>query len=339
MRLVFMGTPESAVPTLRRCLEDGHEVVAVWTQPDRPAGRGNKLHVPPVKQFAVEHGLTVHQPAKIKTEDARALFVSHEADAAVVVAYGRILPASFLNAPRRGCVNVHFSLLPKYRGAAPVNWAIVRGERETGVTTMRIDEGLDTGAIYLQRATEIGDTERAPELLARLAEMGAELLSETLARLAEIEPRPQRDEEATHAPILQREDGLIDWHLTATEIERRVRGFQPFPNSFTNFRAQRLFIWRAQPTHFSEARADETSRTDESARAEEVTRAVALKDDAAAASHAAGEIVSARGEELVVACGGGTSLRLLEVQAEGKRRMSARDFLNGMRPRIGERLG
>src|ERR671938_2006499 len=152
MRLVFMGTPESAVPTLRRIITDGHEVVAVWTQPDRPAGRGNKLHAPPVKEFALAHGLTVHQPQKIKTEEARALFTSHDADAAVVVAYGRILPPPFLRAPRRGCVNVHFSLLPKYRGAAPVNWAIARGEAETGVTTMKMDAGLDTGDILLQRS-------------------------------------------------------------------------------------------------------------------------------------------------------------------------------------------
>jgi methionyl-tRNA formyltransferase len=327
MRLVFMGTPESAVPTLRRCLEDRHEVVAVWTQPDRPAGRGNKLHMPPIKQFAIEHDLTVHQPEKIKTEEARALFAAHEADAAIVVAYGRILPASFLRVPRRGCINVHFSLLPKYRGAAPVNWAIVRGERETGVTTMQIEEGLDTGAIYLQRATEIGETETAPELLARLAETGAELLSETLARLEEIEPRPQRDEEATHAPVLRREDGLIDWNLSAAEIERRVRGLQPFPNSFTNFRGHRLVIWRAQLAYYVAARADET------------TQAVTVEDSAAASSPAPGEIVSAHGDELSVACGGGTALRLSEVQAEGKRRMSARDFLNGMRPHVGERLG
>src|ERR687895_1470225 len=178
MRLVFMGTPESAVPTLRRCVSDGHEVAAVWTQPDRPAGRGNRVVAPPVKQFALERGLTVHQPEKIRTEEARALFESHAADVAVVVAYGRILPASLLSAPRRGCVNVHFSLLPKYRGAAPVNWAIARGESVTGVTTMRMDEGLDTGAILLQRATGIGDEETAPELLARLAVAGAELLGE-----------------------------------------------------------------------------------------------------------------------------------------------------------------
>ena len=319
MRLVFMGTPETAVPTLRRCLRDGHEVVAVWTQPDRAAGRGNSLRVPPVKEFALAHGLTVHQPAKIKTEEARALFASHEADAVIVVAYGRILPSAFLSAPRRGCLNVHFSLLPKYRGAAPVNWAIVRGETETGVTTMQIDEGLDTGAIYLQRATLIGETETAPQLLARLAETGAELLSETLTRLDELEPRVQTEAEATHAPILRREDGLIDWNMSATEIERRVRGFQPWPNAHTLFRGQRFVIHQAQPQSVFEDAAGAGDVADIAA---------------------AGEIVKASGDELVVACGGeGTRLHLFEVQLEGKRRMSARDFINGMRAAAGERLG
>ena len=310
-----MGTPETAVPTLRRCLEDGHEVVAVWTQPDRPSGRGNKLSAPPVKEFALSHGLTIHQPSKIKTEEARALFESHRADAAVVVAYGRILPAAFLRAPRRACLNVHFSLLPKYRGAAPANWAIVRGERETGVTTMLIDEGLDTGAILLQRATHIGETETAPDLLARLAPLGAELLSETLARLDEIEPRPQADADATHAPILRREDGLIDWTLEAGAIERRVRGFQPWPAAYTEYGGRRLIIWRADAEQTEAARAERRQGV------------------------AAGEIIEARGDSLLVACGRETVLRLFEVQLEGKRRMSARDFLNGVRVRAGERLG
>src|SRR5713226_9745909 len=191
MRIVFMGTPESAVPSLRRLLDDDHEIIAVWTQPDKPAGRGNKLHQSPVKEFALGHNLTVQQPAKIKTEEAKALFSSHNADAAIVVAYGKILPAEFLNAPRQGCVNVHFSLLPKYRGAAPVNWAIVNGEKETGVTTMKIVEELDAGPILLQRATTIEEDETAPELLSRLAEIGAELISETLRNLNDIEPKPQ----------------------------------------------------------------------------------------------------------------------------------------------------
>ena len=303
-----MGTPEAAVPTLKRCLEDGHEVVAVWTQPDRPSGRGNKLHAPPVKEFAEARGLTIHQPTKIRTEEAASLFASYKADAAVVVAYGRILPAAFLNAPRMGCLNLHFSLLPKYRGAAPVNWAIVRGELETGVTTMQIGEGLDTGPILLQRATEIFGEETAPELMQRLAVMGANLLSETLRRIEEIEPRAQLEEEATLAPVLKREDGLIDWSLSATEIERRVRGFQPWPNAYTSYDGRRLIIWRAV--------------------VESETQACA-----------AGEVVEAHGDSLKIACGDGSVLRLLEVQPEGKRRMSVLDFLNGARVSAGERLG
>jgi methionyl-tRNA formyltransferase len=173
-RIVFMGTPQAAVPTLRQCVADGHEVVAVWTQPDKPSGRGNKIAFSPVKEFALAHNLNVIQPSRIKNEEAKQLFASHDADLAVVVAYGRILPDEFLRAPRRGCINVHFSLLPLYRGAAPTNWAIVNGETETGVTTMFIEPTLDTGPILLQRKTEIGKTETAPQLMERLSAIGAE---------------------------------------------------------------------------------------------------------------------------------------------------------------------
>jgi methionyl-tRNA formyltransferase len=314
MRLVFMGTPDSVVPTLRRCVEDGHEVLAVWTQPDRPAGRGNRLKASPVKEYALSRGLAVQQPSKIKTEEALALFKAREFDVAIVVAYGRILPTSFLRAPRRGCVNVHFSLLPKYRGAAPVNWAIVRGERVTGVTTMLIDEGLDTGPILLQRSTEIGVGETAPRLLERLSHEGAELLSQTLARLDEIEPRPQQDGDATLAPMLRREDGLIDWTLDAADIERRVRGFQPWPNAHTLYGDRRLVVWRASPAAL-EANGEDFS----------------LKQP--------GEVIEARGDSLAVACGERTALRIQELQLEGKQRVSARDFINGTRLRAGERFG
>jgi len=319
MRIIFMGTPESAVPTLGRCVEAGHEVLSVWTQPDRPAGRGNKLKAPPVKEFALSRGLVVRQPSKIKTEEALALFTEQEFDAAVVVAYGRILPPSFLRAPRLGCVNVHFSLLPKYRGAAPVNWAIARGERETGVTTMLMDEGLDTGPVLLQRTAEIEEGETAPRLLERLSHAGAELLVETLARFDGIAPRPQNDAEATLAPILRREDGLIDWTLDAAQIEHRVRGFQPWPNAFTTHNGRRLIVWRA------EARGREAGLGD------------AAPTDAR--TTAAGTLVVARGDDLVVACGGETTLKLLEVQPEGKQRMRARDFINGSRLHAGEKLG
>src|SRR5688500_9085219 len=181
MRIVFMGTPGAAVQTLQRCLADRHEVVGVWTQPDRPSGRGHRVSFSPVKEFAVAHSLPVHQPARIKNDEAINLFASHDADVAVVVAYGRILPDRFLQTPRRGCINVHFSLLPLYRGAAPANWAIVNGESETGVTTMFIEPALDTGPILLQRKTSIGANETAPELMERLSQIGAELLGETLS--------------------------------------------------------------------------------------------------------------------------------------------------------------
>ena len=319
MRIIFMGTPESAVPTLRRCVEEGHEVLGVWTQPDRPAGRGNRLKAPPVKEYALSAGLAVHQPSKIRTEEALALFAGREFDAAVVVAYGRILPPAFLRAPRRGCVNVHFSLLPKYRGAAPVNWAIVRGERETGVTTMLMDEGLDTGPVLLQRPADIGEGETAPHLLERLSHVGAELLVETLSRFDGLDPRPQRGEDATLAPILRREDGLIDWSLDAAQVALRVRGLQPWPNAFTTHAGRRLIVWRA------EARGREAGLGD-----------AAPQDDAPAA---AGTIVAVRGDELIVSCGAQTTLRISEVQPEGKQRMGARDFINGSRVQAGEKLG
>jgi len=304
-----MGTPQAAVPTLRQCVADGHEVVAVWTQPDKPAGRGDKLHASPIKKFALEHGLNVEQPGKIRTAEAKALFASYAAELAIVVAYGRILPLEFLRAPRRGCLNVHFSLLPLYRGAAPVNWAIVNGEAKTGVTTMFIEEELDSGPILLQGETAIGETETTPELLRRLSAMGADLLGKTLAQLGTITPRPQHDRDATFAPILKKIDGRINWSSPAVAIERLARGFQPWPGAYTHHRGQRLIIWRAG-----------------------VTQA-----DASAA--APGEVIKAHGDELLVKCGEHTVLRLLEVQPEAKRRMSVRDFLNGSHVKVGDRFG
>lgn len=309
MRIVFMGTPESAVPSLRRLLDDGHEIVAVWTQPDKPAGRGKKLHQCPVKQFAEPHNLIIHQPQKIKTDEAKQLFASHQADVAVVVAYGKILPQEFLDAPKHGCINVHFSLLPKYRGAAPVNWAIVNGEQQTGVTTMHIVQDLDAGPILLQTATNIGEAETAPQLLTRLAETGAELVSETLQNLNSIPAKPQVDSEATLAPILKREDGLIDWSLDAFAIARRVRGFQPWPNAFTQCRSRRLIVWAATPEWIEQLRFPP------------------------------GHVIDVNPDRLIIACGDGTALRLNEVQLQDARRMRSRDFLNGTRLQPGEVLG
>jgi methionyl-tRNA formyltransferase len=308
MRIVFMGTPESAMPSLRRLVDDGHEIVAVWTQPDKPAGRGKKLQASPVKQFALENNLPIHQPAKIKIPEAKELFSSHNADVAVVVAYGKILPQEFLEAPRHGCVNVHFSLLPKYRGAAPVNWAIVNDEKETGVTTMRIVQELDAGPVLLQRATKIEADETAPQLLSRLGDMGAELISATLSNLDNIPAKPQSDSEATLAPIMKREDGLIDWSLDSFAIERRVRGLQPWPNAYTEFRSRRLIVWEAKSEWIEQLQFQP------------------------------GQVLEATRDRLIVACGEGTALRLTEVQLENSRRMSARDFLNGNQIKPGEVL-
>jgi len=309
MRIVFMGTPESAVPSLRRLVDDGHEIAAVWTQPDKPAGRGKKLHASPVKDFAIERGLSIHQPAKIKNDEAKRLFASHQADVAVVVAYGKILPAEFLAAPKLGCVNVHFSLLPKYRGAAPVNWAIVNGESESGVTTMQVVEELDAGPILLQESTAIGNDETAPQLLARLAGSGAALISRTLEQISELNPKSQAAAQATFAPILKREDGLIDWATDAFAIERRIRGFQPWPNAYTSLDARRITLWRAQA------------------------------EPANSSSIKPGMVMESQGDNLIVHCGDKTALRILELQAEGGRRMSTRDFLNGAHIGAGNELG
>jgi methionyl-tRNA formyltransferase len=308
MKIVFMGTPQAAVPCLERLLLDGHDLVAVYTQPDRPSGRGNRLTAPPVKEFAESTGLNVFQPAKIRSPEAVAFFRALAADVAVVVAYGRILPVGYLEAFPRGAINVHFSLLPKFRGAAPVNWAIVNGARETGVTTMRMDEGLDTGDILLQSRTAIGEFENSIELMSRLAIDGAALLSETLRRLDEIVPVPQDNAAASLAPIMSKEDGRIDWQRPAAEIANRVRGFQPFPTSFTFLREKKLTIWMAQAVEGEESRD-------------------------------AGAVLKAYGADLIVACGDGAALKIIELQIEGKRRMTARDFLNGVRIETGELLG
>ena len=310
MKIVFMGTPNAAAASLERVLRDGHEVIAVYTQPDKPAGRGNKLSVSPVKEFALQNDLPIYQPTKIKTPEASETFQSHNADVAVVVAYGRILPQSFLEAFPKGAINVHYSLLPKYRGAAPVNWAIAGGETKTGVTTMRMDAGLDTGAILLQRETSIGAQENAIELIAKLSTLGADLLSETLAMFDELTAQTQDDAQATFAPIMKKEDGLIDWNQTATDIINRVRGFQPFPTSYTFYQGKKLTIWKAGRTESGKWKVENV-----------------------------GEILEAKGENLLIGCGSQTTLRVEELQLEGKKRMTTRDFLNGIKMQTGARLG
>ena len=309
MNIVFMGTPDAAATSLSRIISDGHKVVAVYTQPDRPAGRGKKLTSPPVKRLAMEHGLPVFQPVKLRSDEAAETFRSNQADLAVVVAYGRILAEAFLTAFPGGALNVHFSLLPKYRGAAPVNWAIVNGETETGVTIMRMDAGLDTGDILLQKSTTISDVETAVDLMARLAVLGADLLSEALANFDNLVPRKQVDEDATYAPIMTKENGRIDWTIPAAHIVNRIRGFQPFPTSYTFVNGKRLTIWKAD--------ALENSSSKEKP----------------------GTVLQARGDKLAISCGGGTQLSIREIQPEGKHRMPIRDFLNGAKIAEGESVG
>lgn len=317
MRLIFMGTPEFAVPALAQLMRDGHEVAAVFTQPDKPVGRGKQLHAPPVKTFALEHNITVHQPAKIKTnEEVRTVFESIKPDACIVAAYGKILPEWLLKIPRLGCINIHASLLPKYRGAAPINWAIANGESEAGVTIMQMDVGMDTGAMLSKRATPIASDETAVELTTRLSQIGAELLSESLPQIVsgEIIPELQNEEEATYASILKREDGLINWQMSATEIANRVRAFQPWPSVFTMFRGARLIFWRARAISENEG-------------------SVIVSEHMEPA-----KIVAIDKSGIMIRCAGGSLLQIEEVQLEGKRRVPVRDFLNGSRVSVGDSL-
>jgi methionyl-tRNA formyltransferase len=310
MKVVFMGTPQAAVPTIQGIVKAGHEILAVYTQPDRPSGRGNRVIFSPVKMFAMENQFNVIQPVKIRTPEALKEFQELGADVAVVVAYGRILPSEFLSAYPAGAVNVHFSLLPKYRGAAPVNWALVNGETETGVTTMKMDAGLDTGPILRQRSTPILPDETSEELTQRLAVVGAELLLETLTDLDTIVPSPQPESLATLAPILKREDGRIDWTMTAGNICNRVRGFQPFPTAFTTLRGQKLTLWRA---------SEDTTLHSEGG--------------------PPGTVIAKDGRRIAIASGQKTVVSIQELQLEGKRRLATQDFLNGISLPVGENLG
>jgi methionyl-tRNA formyltransferase len=308
LSLVFCGTPRFAVFTLEALVAAGFPVQLVVTQPDRPKGRGLELVSSPVKQFALQLGLPTTQPDKIKNNDEfRAQLTTLKPDAIVVVGYGRIIPQWMLELPLLGNFNLHASLLPKYRGAAPIQWAIAQGESVTGVTTMRIDAGLDTGDILLQREMPITDDDTAETLAPRLAQVGADLMVETLRGLqsGSIKPRPQDSSVATLAPILKKEDGLLDFSLLASELVNRIRGFQPWPGAYTRFRGKNLHIWKAAPAN--------------------------------AALHSAELYLN--GEHLLVGCGHNTSFELLETQLEGKKRSSARDFVHGYRPQPGEKLG
>jgi methionyl-tRNA formyltransferase len=292
--VIFLGTPAFAVPTLERMVAAGHDVMAVFTQPDRPKGRGQKEAMPPVKEAALRLGLPVYQPGRVRQPEVAEQLRAMAPEVMVVVGYGQIIPPPVLDIAPHGMINVHASLLPKYRGAAPIQWAIARGETRTGVTTMKIDAGLDTGGILLKWETEIGEEETAVDLGERLAIAGAGLLVRTLAELPAIEPEPQDDSQATYAPILKKDEGRIDWRLSAREILNRIRGFQPWPGCHGFLQGQRFHVWKG-------ARADR----------ELPPSALRVID-----------------RKLYAGCTGG-AIELLEVQLEGKKRMTAAAFLNG----------
>src|ERR1022692_1960615 len=307
MRLIFLGTPAFAVPTLEAVVEAGHEVAVVLTQPDRPSGRGQNASTSPVKQAALRLGLTVYQPERVRRPEAVEYLRGMASDAMVVVGYGQIIPQAAIDLAPLGIINVHASLLPKYRGAGPVQWAIVRGETRTGVTSMRIDAGLDTGGMLLKAETGIGPEETAVELGARLAAMGAGLLIETLERIETIAPRRQDAAQATYAPLLKKENGLIDWRQPAQAIHNRVRGFQPWPGAYTRFRGQQLHIWKSRGV------AGEPGQP--------------------------GRLLI---HPLRAVCGlpaGNAALELIEVQLEGRKRIAAEAFANGQRIVAGDILG
>jgi methionyl-tRNA formyltransferase len=318
MILVFCGTPRFAVPTLERLVEAGHSVPLVVTQPDRPRGRGMEVAVSPVKDTAIRLGIAVLQPATIKNNaEFHDQLAAIRPDAIVVVGYGRIIPQWMIDLPRFGNLNLHASLLPKYRGAAPIQWAIANGESVTGVTTMRIDAGLDTGDILMQREISIDLKDTAETLGPKLASIGANLMVETLRGLedGQVRPTPQGHSQATLAPILKKEDGRMDFARSANDLFNRLRGFQPWPGAFTIFKNKTLQVHRAQP----------------------VQHAVRLT---------AGQI-AVEGTRLFVGCGKNkakdkdtdTTLELIEIQLEGKRRMTAQEFVNGYRPKSGDHLG
>jgi methionyl-tRNA formyltransferase len=318
MRIVFCGTPQFAVPTLKHLLaQPDFQIVGVISQPDRPRGRGQVVSPSPVKTVALAAGLAVHQPEKIRSTEAQGLLLKLAPDGIVIIAYGQIIPAPLLSIPRFGWINLHASLLPRYRGAAPINWAIANGETETGVTTMRIDAGMDTGEILLQREISIGAAETATDLSVRLAEGGAPLMEETLRGLVagRILGRTQEGSKATYAPLLKREDGRIDWSRSAKEIFDRMRGFAPWPGAYTTFRGQTCHIW-GEPTSWQ-------------------MRKETIEGKAVVAP---GTLFQEK-EELHVVCGGTTVLRVSTVKAEGRKQVTAAEFVNGARLKAGERFG
>ncbi len=310
MRIVFMGTPEFAVPSLDALLHSPDDVVGVVTQPDRPKGRGQELALSPVKLVAQRAQIPILQPLKMKDPAFLEALQAWRPDLIAVAAFGRILPKMILDLPPQGCVNVHASLLPKYRGAGPIQWAVINGERETGITTMLMDEGMDTGAILLQEPVPIAADDTAGSLSVKLAAVGGRLLLETLRRLKEgrLTPCPQDSSQASMAPLLKKEDGLLDWSLPAAAIVNRVRGLSPWPGAYTYLGADRWIVWKAQAL------------------------------DRSAPAVLPGTIVEAAKEGLSVATGSG-ALRVTEVQPANSRRMSVAQYLAGHTLEPGLRFG
>jgi methionyl-tRNA formyltransferase len=309
LRIVFLGSGAFAIPSFEALLQAGHDLAALVTQPDRERGRGRALAPPPLKPVAQAHGVRVLQPARAREPELLEELRSLAPELQVVVAYGQILPRVVLDVPPRGTLNVHASLLPAYRGAAPIQWAIVNGESETGVTTMLLDEGLDTGPTLLARPTPIGPRETAGELETRLARLGAELLLETIRGLQDgtLVPVPQDSTRATHAPLIQKQDGAIDWRMPAEAIARRVRGFHPWPGAYTRLAGRTVKVLRAEPAPIGPGAAP-------------------------------GTIVAVEPHSIVVAGGAGSTLALLEVQPESRRPMPAAAFAAGARLRAGARF-
>ena len=305
MRIVFMGTPDFAVPSLQALIDAGHEVCAVYTQPDKPQGRKQILTAPPVKTLALEHDIPVFQPNTLKNEDEQARLRELAPEVIIVVAYGKLLPKAVLDIPPHGCINVHGSLLPRWRGAAPIQWAVIAGDEMAGVTTMQMAEGLDTGDMLLTYETKVGEKETAGELFDRLAQSGAELLTQTLVKLDEITPRPQDDAQSCYAHMLDKQMAVIDWSKSAHEIDCLIRGLNPWPIALTTLSGERLKVFAAEK---------------------------------AAGNGEPGTVLEADPKKgLTVACGEG-ALGLTEIQLVGGKRMKANDFLRGHAIEVGTKL-
>ncbi len=294
MRIVFMGTPDFAVPSLEALLKAGHEVAAVYTQPDKPKGRGHKLQPPPVKELAMQHNIPVYQPATLRKPEAIEELRALQPELIVVAAYGKILPLDALNVPPRGCINVHGSLLPKYRGAAPIQWAVLNGDAVTGVTIQQMGEGVDTGDMLAKAETEIGADETSGELFDRLMVLGAELLIDTIDRLDSIVPVPQNEAEATHASMISKEMGAIDWTHSAQEVHNQVRGLNPWPAAFCTVDGKKMKLFK--------------------------TRIVSLQGEPGVLTNNNGEMIVYCGKDAVV---------LTEIQPENGKRMRGSDYLRG----------